>query len=114
MPTMPPTESIQNANRLISSKSPNAMFVSLFYAQLEPGTGQITYVNAGHNPPLYYHAADERLERLYRTGMVLGIDPDTPYTQHPYDASAGRFLLLYTDGLPDAIDDLKNRLAWID
>lgn len=107
LPTIHPMESIQNANRLISSKSPNAMFVSLFYAQLEPGTGQMTYVNAGHNPPLYYHAADNRLERLYRTGMVLGIDPDTPYTQSIITLQPGDFLLLYTDGLPDAIDDLE-------
>jgi sigma-B regulation protein RsbU (phosphoserine phosphatase) len=103
-PDMAPAESIQNANRLITNKSPNAMFVTLVYVLLEPGTGQAVYVNAGHNPPLYYNAAENRLQRLSRTGMVLGIDADTPYFQRSMVLAPGDFLLLYTDGLTDSMD----------
>jgi phosphoserine phosphatase RsbU/P len=103
-PSLTPAISIRNANRLICAKSPNAMFVSLVYALLEPDTGQVHYVNAGHNPPLYYHAAADKLELLTRTGMVLGIDPETPYDQRALVIDPGDFLLLYTDGLTDAID----------
>lgn len=103
-PSMPPAVSISNANRLICAKSPNAMFVSLVYVLLDQHSGQVTYVNAGHNPPLYYQAASDRLDRLTRTGMVLGIDPETPFTERSLELRPGDFLLLYTDGLIDAID----------
>lgn len=103
-PDMPPAESIQNANRLITSKSPNAMFVSLVYVLLKPENGQAVYVNAGHNPPLYYHAREDSLQRLSRTGMVLGVDADTPYFQRSMVMAPGDFLLLYTDGLTDSMN----------
>ncbi len=103
-PDMPPSESIQNANRLIANKSPNAMFVSLVYALLDPGTGQVVYVNAGHNPPLFYDVRNDSLQRLTRTGMVLGIDSEMHYTQRSIEIAPGGFLLFYTDGLTDAVD----------
>jgi sigma-B regulation protein RsbU (phosphoserine phosphatase) len=103
-PTMDPVESIGNANRLISGKSTNAMFVSLFYALVNIKTGVVTWVNAGHNPPLHYNARENRLQRLLRSGMVLGIDPDTDYEQHKLVLNSGDFLVLYTDGLVDAIN----------
>jgi len=103
-PNMPPVESISNANRLICSKSPNAMFVSLVYFLLEPASGAATYVNAGHNPPLFYSARKNALQRLSRTGMVMGIEPETPYEQKTMALEPGDFVLFYTDGLTDAID----------
>jgi phosphoserine phosphatase RsbU/P len=99
-----PQQSIQNANRLITEKSPNAMFVTLVYVMLDPDSGSATYVNAGHNPPLFYHARTRSLEKLSRTGMVLGIDAETPFTQRTLTLQRGDLLLLYTDGLVDAID----------
>ncbi len=110
-PSMAPAVSIANANRLICAKSPNAMFVSLVYALVDLTSGQVTYVNAGHNPPLHYQSGDDRLARLSRTGMVLGIDPDTTYTQQILTLQRGDFLLLYTDGLIDAIDAQKKEFG---
>jgi phosphoserine phosphatase RsbU/P len=101
---MQPETSIQNANRLICDKSPNAMFVSLVYANLNAATGQVVYVNAGHNPPLYYNSAYNSLTRLTPTGMVLGIDPEARLEQRSLALQHGDFLLLYTDGLIDAIN----------
>lgn len=103
-PTMPPAESIQNANRLICDKSPNAMFVSLVYALLDIETGETNWVNAGHNPPLYYNQAGDTFQQLMPTGMVLGIEPDAVIQQRSFTLQPGDFLLLYTDGLIDAID----------
>ena len=119
-PSISPADSIANANRLICSKSPNAMFVSLVYVLIDTKTGQATYVNAGHNPPLYYHAGEDRLERLSRTGMVLGIEPETGFTQRSLDLQPGDLILLYTDGLTDAINaqeqefgmDLLEVIVW--
>lgn len=103
-PSIAPADAMASANRLICAKSPNAMFVSLVYAQLDLSSGQTTYVNAGHNMPLYYHRAEDRLHSLGRTGMVMGIEPETPYTQQTLVLEPGDFLFLYTDGLTDAID----------
>ena len=100
-----PVESIVNANRLISSRSTNAMFVSLVYILLDTNSGEAVCVNAGHNPPLYYNHAEDTLQRLYPNGMVLGIDPDSVFTQHTLRLNQGDFLLLYTDGLIDAINE---------
>ncbi len=119
-PSISPADSIANANRLICSKSPNAMFVSLVYLLINTQTGQAAYVNAGHNPPLYYHAGEDRLERLSRTGMVLGIEPETGFTQRSLDLQHGDLILLYTDGLTDAINaqqqdfgmDLLEVIVW--
>jgi sigma-B regulation protein RsbU (phosphoserine phosphatase) len=102
--SMRPVESMANANRLICAKSPNAMFVSLVYLQLDPASGDATYVNAGHNPPLFFSARTQELQRLSRTGMVMGIDAEALYQQRALHFDPGDFLLLYTDGLTDAMD----------
>jgi phosphoserine phosphatase RsbU/P len=100
-----PAVSMQTANTLICDKSPNAMFVSLVYALLDAATGRVTYVNAGHNPPLYYNSAEDRIIRFVPTGMVLGINPDASFVQKSLVLKPGDFLLFYTDGLIDAIND---------
>jgi phosphoserine phosphatase RsbU/P len=107
-PSMSPAESIRNSNRLICDKSPNAMFVSLVYALLELETGALTWVNAGHNAPIYYNVVEDTIRPLLRTGMVLGIEPEAAFEQHTLTLQPGDFLLLYTDGLTDSIDaDVK-------
>lgn len=110
-PHIPPVESLVSANRLICQKSPNAMFVSLVYCQLSLNSGQVTYVNAGHNPPLHFHAAAQRLERIARTGMVLGIDPEQAYQQRELTLEHGDFILFYTDGLVDAINSREQEYS---
>jgi sigma-B regulation protein RsbU (phosphoserine phosphatase) len=97
-------ECITQANALIAADSPNGMFVSLFYAQLDPTTGELTYVNAGHNPPLYYRAANGTLSELTRTGIVLGIDAEFSFEQRTVTLQPGDFVLLYTDGVTEAAD----------
>ncbi len=109
--SMEPVESIKNANRLISDKSTNAMFVSLIYVHLNTKTGQATWINAGHNPPLYYQSNEDKLSLLMPTGMVLGIDAEAPFEQHTLDLQPGDFLFMYTDGLIDAIDAAENEFG---
>jgi sigma-B regulation protein RsbU (phosphoserine phosphatase) len=103
-PSISPADAMANSNRLICAKSPNAMFVSLVYIQVDLKNSRATYVNAGHNMPLYYQHAEDRLQSLSRTGMVMGIEPETPYTQRDLALEPGDFLVLYTDGLTDAIN----------
>jgi serine phosphatase RsbU (regulator of sigma subunit) len=77
-----PADGIAHANRLICADSTRGMFVTLFYALLNPATGEMTYVNAGHNPPLLCRADQDQLTPLARTGMALGVVEDTPFEQH--------------------------------
>ena len=103
-----PADGIAHANRLICADSSQGMFVTLFYALLNPATGEFTYVNAGHNPPLLCrhsrHTEPSQLTKLTLTGMVLGILEDTPYEQRTLRLEPGDLLLLYTDGVTEAVD----------
>ena len=78
------------------------MFVTLCYAQLDPATGEVVYVNAGHNPPLLYRADQDQLTELARTGMALGVDDTCQFDQRSVTLDSGDFMLLYTDGVTDA------------
>lgn len=99
-----PVDGITQANRLICADAANGMFVTLFYGLLDPATGELTYVNAGHDPPLQYRAATDEWEMLWPTGPVLGIDESMSYEQHTIQLDSDDFLLLYTDGVTDAIN----------
>ena len=99
-----PAEGITQANRLICADAVNGMFVTLFYAQLDPVTGELVYVNAGHNLPLLLRAASGELTDLTRTGMALGIDESVVYGQRSVMLNPGDLILFYTDGVTDALD----------
>ena len=97
-----PADGLTHANRLLCADSANSMFVTLFYAQIEPATGDVVYVNAGHNPPLLYQAEPKQWVKLGRTGMVLGVDEGQSYGQRDLQLQRGDFLFLYTDGVTEA------------
>ncbi len=78
------------------------MFVSVFYGVLDPTTGELAYVNAGHNPPCWQSAEGQRL--LKGTGPVLGTLPDLTWRSERITLACGDTLTLYTDGLTDALD----------
>jgi sigma-B regulation protein RsbU (phosphoserine phosphatase) len=102
------SEAIAQANRLLCNESTNGTFVTLFCARLDPATGEITYVNAGHNPPIFYQrrASQEpgQIVSLGRTGMALGVDSEAGYKEQKLKLRSGDFILLYTDGVTDEHD----------
>lgn len=99
-----PAAGIAVANQLIAGDAPNGMFVTLCYAHLSLDSGEAVFVNAGHNPPLLYSAASGSWQPLGRTGMALGVDPEAVYTQRALTLGPGDFMLLYTDGVTDALN----------
>jgi sigma-B regulation protein RsbU (phosphoserine phosphatase) len=107
-PALSPAGTIQRANRLICQDSTSGMFITLFYALLDPPAGQVTYVNAGHNPALFFQRGKRpgqgAMSRLGRTGMAMGVDAVTPYEERSLTLNPGDFLVLYTDGVTDALD----------
>jgi serine phosphatase RsbU (regulator of sigma subunit) len=95
---------IRQVNQLMCAESSRGYFVTVFFARLDPQKGEITYVNAGHNPPILVRAADCQVEMLTRTGMALGILEDADYEQRTIQLEPGDLLLLYTDGLTEAMN----------
>jgi len=100
-----PAEGIASANRLVCAESTRGLFVTLFFGLLDPVTGDVIFVNAGHNPPLCYRAAEDDLSLLKATGMPLGIDSAAAYGQRSIRMQPGDFLVLYTDGITEAFDE---------
>ena len=99
-----PATAVAQANNLILADARAELFVTLFYAVLEPDSGDVTYVNAGHFPPFLVRAANGTTEELRTGGMAMGVLPDIEYVEHTTHLHPGDTLVLYTDGLIEASD----------
>ncbi len=93
---------IGKVNQLVWRDSSEGAFITLFFAQFKASDNVIKYVNAGHNPPMVFHARDKKFEYLSRTGMAAGVEGDTVYQQGVVNLDDDDFVLMYTDGVTDA------------
>jgi sigma-B regulation protein RsbU (phosphoserine phosphatase) len=84
-------------------------FVTLFYGVLDAANKRLTYCNAGHPPGLLLRKG--QIIELSSDNMVLGVDPNEAYTQRLIDLASGDALLLYTDGLTDAMNFANERFG---
>ena len=102
--TLPgPAATLAEANVQIARDNHAMLFVSAFYAVLDTTTGRLTFANAGHNVPLLLRAGG-RLEEVMSRGMVLGIMDDMEYDEDEIVLAPGDALVLYTDGITEAMD----------
>jgi len=92
------------SNDLITADASAGMFVTLFYCALDQATGDMAYVNAGHNPPLHYSGRAAALHTLLPTGMAMGVIPKNTYAAGHLTLSPGDVLVLYTDGVTEAFN----------
>ncbi len=92
---------VERLNRIIHQSRLSTKFVSLFYGEIEED-GHFIYVNAGHPPPLHFHA--KGVTALAQTGMVLGPSGNATYSRGFLSMEVGDSLLLYTDGMFEATD----------
>jgi serine phosphatase RsbU (regulator of sigma subunit) len=97
---MPCSEAIGRINRIICQNVPDGKYITFFMARLDPATGTLTYVNAGHNPPLLVRA-DGSLDRLEEGGMVLGMFDSVPYEDGHVEMRPGDVLLIFSDGITE-------------
>jgi len=97
-----PGEVLSRVNETLFARIPPNMFVTCFYAILEPESGSLSYANAGHDLP-YLHR-DGAAEELRATGMPLGLMPGMRYEEKETILEAGEAALLYSDGLVEAHD----------
>jgi serine phosphatase RsbU (regulator of sigma subunit) len=91
---------LARTNDVLVQEIPPKMFVTCFYAMLDPATGHLRYANAGHDVP-YHYTANGVLE-LRATGMPLGLMPGMRYEEKETTLAAGDYVLLYSDGLVEA------------
>ena len=96
-------QTISNVNRYLAENIPSNRFVTLFYAELDPKAGSLAFVNAGHNPPIIVHDSGT-VEQLSSGGLPLGIIPDTEYREGRTQLQPGDVLVIYSDGVSEAIN----------
>ena len=99
-----PAAALTRANQLLLADSQTELFLSAAYAVVEVQTGRVLYANAGHNYPLWYHAAGRTVTELRQHGTVLGAFEDVNLTEERINLAPGDVLVLYTDGITDALN----------
>jgi sigma-B regulation protein RsbU (phosphoserine phosphatase) len=98
-----PAEVLQRVNDLLIPENQQGMYVTVVYAVLSMETGELTYANAGHNPPFLACKETQMVRTLTRTGMALGIVENAEIEERVVHLSTGDCLLFYTDGLTEAL-----------
>lgn len=102
-----PKELVEQLNRTVVRSSTAGKFVTFFYALVDHANGRIHYVNAGHNYPRL-RRADGTLEPLVAGGLPLGMIEAAPYESAEVAFGAGDSLMMFSDGLSEAIDSFQN------
>jgi phosphoserine phosphatase RsbU/P len=93
-------EAVSRINRTVCQNVPTNKYITFFMAALDPATGTLGYVNAGHNPPLLIRA-NGSVERLTEGGMVLGFFDGIAYADGIVEMRAGDTLLVFSDGVTE-------------
>jgi len=96
-----PGEVLAQVNETLVARIPANMFVTCFYAILDPKSASLIYANAGHDLPCLHRNGGEA-EELRATGMPLGLMPGMGYEEKETTLKAGEVALLYSDGLVEA------------
>ncbi|HET6569293.1 MAG TPA: SpoIIE family protein phosphatase [Rhodothermales bacterium] len=95
-------EAAQHINRVICDNTTSDKFITFFFGFYNAELRSLTYVNAGHNPPMLVRA-DGTLELLETGGLLLGVMRGLPYEQGTVNLSPGDVLVLFTDGVTEAM-----------
>jgi serine phosphatase RsbU (regulator of sigma subunit) len=98
-----PADAMRRVNDLLIPDTRQGMFVTAVYAVLDMEANELTYVNAGHNPPLWVKGTGE-VERLTRTAIALGVVTGEPVEQRTIKFENSDNLFLYTDGLTESFN----------
>lgn len=97
---------VGNVNRLVYQSSTSNRYATFFYAQYDPRRLMLTYVNAGHNPPMLFrkNGLPPEVIRLEAGGTVVGLMESFPYQQETLQLAHGDVLLAFTDGISEAMN----------
>ena len=97
-------------NEALSARIPTNMFVTCFYAVLDPERGTLRYANAGHDLPYLWRG--DKCEELRARGMPLGLMPGMSYEENEIVLDAGEAALFYSDGLVEAHDSQREMFGF--
>ncbi|MBI2220494.1 MAG: serine/threonine-protein phosphatase [Acidobacteria bacterium] len=97
-----PGDLVQRLNAQVARHAPPSRFITLFFGIYDPASGHLTYVNAGHMPPLLRRAATGESLRLPATGVALGMFEQSTYVTERATLDAEDLLVLYSDGITEA------------
>src|SRR5256885_1821915 len=103
-------KTIGAVNRYLVDSIPANRFVTLFYAELDPKSGALAFLNAGHNPPLIVHAGGT-MEQLAAGGLPLGIMSDAEFREGRTQLRPGDVLVIYSDGDSEAVNPNGDELG---
>ncbi len=107
-----PGEVLAQVNETLFARIPSNMFVTCFYAVLDPISASLRYSNAGHDLP-YLHSGRGEAEELRARGMPLGLMPGMGYEQKEIELDVGEGVFFYSDGLVEAHDPKTSDVQWI-
>jgi sigma-B regulation protein RsbU (phosphoserine phosphatase) len=99
----PASEVMRSVNTQVARTASQGRFVTMFYGEVDVSRGTLSYVSAGHNPPLLRRAGGH-VEELGEGGLLLGVIEQTDYQQGLAAFAPGDALLLYSDGVSEATD----------
>jgi len=94
-------QTVKSVNEYLAENTPSNRFVTLFICELDPPTGVLTYINAGHNPPLIGHV-NGTVQLLASGGLPLGIIPMAEFEVGQTKLEPGESLVIYSDGVSEA------------
>jgi serine phosphatase RsbU (regulator of sigma subunit) len=95
-----PSVAVARINRSVCQNVTPGKYVTFFMGRMDPGTGEVAYVNAGHNPPIIVRA-DGSLDTLTIGGVVLGLFEDVQYEQASSQLGRGDVLVVFSDGVTE-------------
>ncbi len=98
-------ETIARSNRLIYQSTDPEKFATLFYAVLDASAGSLSFCNAGHEYPMLFAKSGAAPARLVTGGMALGVLEEFPYEEDVAKMVPGDTLIVYSDGIPDAVNE---------
>lgn len=98
-----PAGALKEVNQQLLEHTSSVMFVTMIYAVLDPASHTLIYANAGHNRPMIRHTGGE-IETLPSNGIALGATEDPKLSDRQVMLTPGDLLLLYTDGVTDALN----------
>ena len=105
-----PARILQNLNRVMyADLETSNRFVTMFYSEYDPRTQTLSFSNAAHNPPYWWHAATKTITRLDTIGMLIGLDANSEYEDAQAKLEEGDVIIYYTDGFTDAADSSGDR-----
>lgn len=109
--THAPGDALAQVNNLLCADLPPSMFVTCFYAILDPASGRLRFANAGQDLP-YARVAGQETRELRARGMPLGLMPDMPYEEGEVTLQPGESVLFYSDGLVEAHDPTRQMFGF--